>query len=282
MTCIVLWAGQCVALAGIIERTNNNYIDWEQGILSLSGIGMPESKTLSANAEEQRRTATTIAWDNLKQNFLRLMQSLRIDSDQTVNDLINQDEYFKEDLLRTLSISAVEELAQQTNGAVRIRVKMQLFGESGIAHTLFYKFVPPQETIYGNVISDYLSGKKKGFTTDSSRLCYTGLIIDARETRCLPSLNPLIYVKVDKPVYSLETVNFQCAIDRGTTVFMDSLDKARKAENRVGKHPLIINAIEATGPFRSDLRILKKDLDRIREANGQVNFLEKCKVIIVI
>jgi len=109
---------------------------------------------------------------------------------------------------------------------------------------------------------------------------YSGLIIDARNLKVEPAIDPVIIDNADDEVFGkISNFDINLLYKRGKTGYTKTLDAAR-ANYRAGKNPLVI---KATGARRNcDPIVSQKDAFRIIEENKITGFLEKLYVTIVI
>jgi hypothetical protein len=63
--------------------------------------------------------------------------------------------------------------------------------------------------------------------------------------------------------------------------YHNNMNQAR-ANERVAGNPLVVRALRTTGANGCDLIISSADAARIRQAAGNVSFLDECRVMIVL
>ena len=227
-------------------------IDWENQQIIIETTGPQKTST---------------ALQSMKLSFLVLLQSLRVDPHTVVGSLIEQDPALKDELETVFDQGQIVEFSPKY-----IRMILPLYGEVGLAKNIFYKIFEPESTNKATL----------GKNVSVSEASYTGLIVDARDTKMFPCLIPqLRALKSRNVIYSSQTVDFMFALYYGMCGYANSLAQA-KQDPRVGKNPLIIKAVSSEGPFRGTLNLEDSDILLLKQANIPLKFLEKAKVVFVL
>ena len=73
----------------------------------------------------------------------------------------------------------------------------------------------------------------------------------------------------------------QYALQQGVVGYHNNVARASEDE-RVAGNPLVVRALRTTGPNGCDLIILNQDARQIRQAAGNLTFLDECRVMIVL
>ena len=123
-------------------------------------------------------------------------------------------------------------------------------------------------------------GKSSNNSIKNNSSSTSGLIIDASGLNLRPAMLPKILSKNNNVVYSSSGVPRQYLVKYGLVGYAKSIDQALTM-NRVGKSPLVIKAVEATGDNKSDPIIDDEDAKIIMNADEIDHFLSQCRVIIV-
>jgi hypothetical protein len=112
---------------------------------------------------------------------------------------------------------------------------------------------------------------------------YTGLIVDASYLGARPAMKPRIYSPDNEEVYGDSKASREIALGNGYVGWADTPETARtKHVKRVGRNPLVVRAVEATGKHKSDLVVSREDALVIERADRAGGFLKECKVAIAI
>jgi len=110
---------------------------------------------------------------------------------------------------------------------------------------------------------------------------FTGLIIDARGTGLRPAIAPRVLDEQGNEVYGSGYVSRDYAVQIGVIGYEKDVNRARLNE-RVADSPLIINGIKAAGTNRTDVVITNPDAQMVIAAAKNLNFMEQCKVMIIL
>lgn len=136
------------------------------------------------------------------------------------------------------------------------------------------KPVPPGVTLIR-------AGAGTGNAGTTSSAVYTGLIIDARGLSVRPAMAPKVLDDRGDEVYGSKYVTREYAVDIGMVGYEKDINRARLNE-RVADNPLIVKAIEASGPNKTDVVINSADALKIHNAAANMNFLQHCKVMFIL
>jgi hypothetical protein len=110
---------------------------------------------------------------------------------------------------------------------------------------------------------------------------FTGLIIDARGTGLRPAMAPKILDEQGNEVYGSGYVSRDYAVQIGVVGYEKDINRA-KTNERVTDNPLIIKGIKSSGSNRADLVISNSDAQMVLAAAKNLNFMEQCKVMIIL
>lgn len=277
-----IFAGQTLAKAfddAVIEKGIGGEINWQSNLITIYGYAQINKGSYSL--EEAKYKSIQAAFKNAYKTYTQLIASLRVTADLSIMDMTDQDPAFKSELKNIFYTSQVQDLHVYQNGSSSLVLQIPIFGETGLAKTLFYKLFPVNSTINANVpIKNFFITTENITITDN--FGFTGLIVDARNLKLNPCFAPQIIGKNNQLLLGITKIDFQAALQNGLTIYVKNLETAKKQLKRIGAKPLIVNAIEAAGPFKTNIILLNSDIIKIRNANTGIGFLEKCKVIVVI
>jgi hypothetical protein len=110
---------------------------------------------------------------------------------------------------------------------------------------------------------------------------FTGLIIDARGLGVRPAMAPKILDENGNEVYGTGFVSREYAVQIGVVGYEKDLNRARQNE-RVTDKPIVIKGVKASGSNKSDIVISNMDASNISASAQNLNFLEQCKVMIIL
>ncbi|MCK5453339.1 MAG: hypothetical protein KAJ16_03200, partial [Calditrichia bacterium] len=82
-------------------------------------------------------------------------------------------------------------------------------------------------------------------------------------------------------VYGTGAVSRDYALQIGVVGYEKDLNRAR-ANERVTNNPLVVKAVEVTGTHKTDIVISNQEANMIRAASQNLNFLQQCKVMLIL
>jgi hypothetical protein len=92
---------------------------------------------------------------------------------------------------------------------------------------------------------------------------------------------PKIVTEDGQEVYGTSYVSRDYAVQVGVVGYAKSIDQA-KTNDRIKDNPLIVKGLRASGTNKTDIVISAQDASAIKRAASSMNFMEKCKVMIVL
>lgn len=120
-----------------------------------------------------------------------------------------------------------------------------------------------------------------GGVTPSGGGVYTGLVVDARGLGIRPAMAPKVLDEGGEEVYGSRYVSREYAVDIGMVGYEKDINRARINE-RIADNPLIVKAIQSSGPNKTDVVISSIDATKIHNAAANMNFLQHCKVMFIL
>ncbi|WP_447972891.1 LPP20 family lipoprotein [Nitrospira sp. Kam-Ns4a] len=268
---IVLCVGAASAqLAGrvgdVIEPLGTNVnVDWTQGVITATGLGAPPPNAV--NPAQARAMAKRAAYIVATRNLLEMIKGVRVDSATLVENFI-----VTSDVIKTRVegfVRGAQVLREQVNpdGSVEVLVGVRLNGD--LANTLL-----PRETGGGAPLPVVPDQAPSGPV-------YTGLIVDARGTGVRPAMAPKIRNEDGREVYGAGFVGRQYAVEQGMVGYLKDV-MAAQGNPRVTNRPLLVKAVKADGPNRTDLVIKNSDAQILHGTKEHLGFLEKARVVVVV
>jgi hypothetical protein len=109
----------------------------------------------------------------------------------------------------------------------------------------------------------------------------TGLVLDARGLKGLPSMVPKIVSESGEEIYGPAIVSREYAVQQGMSVFEKDLKSAQQ-NPRIMNNPMTVRALRTQGAPACDFVISDADARKIRSASENLLFLKQCRVIIVL
>lgn len=115
---------------------------------------------------------------------------------------------------------------------------------------------------------------------DLTKVNYSGLIIDARETDVKPALMPKVVDEKGDVIYSSANMLKEDAVKTGVVGYAKEVDAAKK-HPRVTETPVVVAAMKGIGEKRSDVVISDRDAQTITTTEPALGYLKKGRVMIV-
>jgi hypothetical protein len=244
-------------------------INWQDQMIRSTGIGAPNPKMPLA---AQRAGALEAAKRIALRNVLETVKGMAINSETTVENAMMSSDVINTQVSGIVRNFRVAATRYMSTGDVEVDVEIPL---SGI---LTDALLPGQQ---GGVM---MPGQN--FPIDPSFLpqqsgVFTGLIIDARGTGLRPAIAPRVLDEQGNEVYGSGYVTRDYAVQIGVVGYETDVNRARTNE-RVADSPLIITGIKAAGTNRTDVVITNPDAQMVIAAAKNLNFMEQCKVLIIL
>ncbi len=237
-------------------------VDWTDQVVREVGIGAPNpNDPIGAQRAGALEAAKRVALRNL----LERVKGMTVTSEVTVEQyMVTSDVIFNrvDGVVRNFR---VVDTRYKSDGSVEVEVEVPL---SGLYESILPDQIPLELQPYN-------------YQGPASSAVYTGLVIDARGLEVRPALAPKILDQNNMEVYGTGTVSRDYALQIGVVGYEKDINRAR-ANERVTNNPLLVKAVEASGTHKSDVVISNQDANNIRAAAQNLNFLQQCKVIIVL
>ncbi|MBT5224855.1 MAG: hypothetical protein HN815_07130 [Candidatus Marinimicrobia bacterium] len=240
-------------------------IDWINKTITVDGGAYGKNKLMA------KRGAETDA----RRNLIEALKEIRVDSRTTMRDM-----EVEEDIVVTeasgfirqawIDDSSIKYEREDEKWMCSISMTMPLLGE------------------YSQVLLQATSKRpseaktpvyKPAATPPPPKEPYTGLIVDLRGNRVVPSMIPKIVTEEGAVVYGMSIVSRQYATNMGVVGYIKKIDNPISM-TRVGENPLVVKAKGTTGATPSDALVSSKDADLI--SSLETNLLKECKVAFLI
>ncbi len=253
----------------IQQITTNGYMNWTTGFATAKGLGIPPSHSVNAfQAKEMTRSA---AWSVALANLLEVINGIRVDAHTTVQNHMTTNSEVQtrvEGLVRGATV--VEERELPSGGGIEITVQSNLAGTipEAINKNRPRKPNPPP-------------------SPPPSPSIYTGLVIDARNTRATPALQPQIMTSDNIEIYGPATVNHEflsgpSLTEPGRIAWYVNNESEMRSHYKAGTNPIVIKALRATGDNNVNLVIGRTKGELIQALPEYQEFLGKAKVLILL
>ncbi|THB71578.1 MAG: hypothetical protein D6E12_01040 [Desulfovibrio sp.] len=272
-------------LAPYIEDHGNGTLDWQEGRIIGMGVGTPPSgaTSLAQSRAMAVRAATVVA----RRNLLEILMGVQIDSTTTIENYMVRDDAVEAQVRGHLQNSQVIDTVYLQDGSVEVTVGIALrggFADVVIPRTTLFDTSPPirvdplPEPLPdpGASNADMVEPLPAGAAGLRS-----GLVVDARGLDARPAMTPRILDQDGREVYGSSFVSRDYAVQQGMAGYARD-PQAAAANDRVSGNPLVVQAVDVSGEARTDIVISNADAERLRQAASVSNFLEQCRVMIVL
>ena len=270
--------GFAADIRSLIEFRDKGTIDWTQGVVSARGVGDPTTYGYNKKFEEPRRQALTEAMNKARHNLLETIVGIRINAQYRVIDVVENYPSMMSQLRdMTYQAPEVESLRRYLyDGSVEVWSQLKLSGGFG-------QLILPPEIRQIESIKQVMPGKNSVQQRTSSRSTeiYTGMVVDARGIQAVPVIAPRILDENMEEVFGPNYASREFAVQHGMVSYEANIWQA-KFDLRVSDNPIIVKALKATWPDRSDFIISNSDAAKLRSASEHLLFLRECRVIIVL
>jgi len=208
---------------------------------------------------EARRAAYETAKDIAMEKMIRVIKNIRIDQDNTLGNMLEQDSVTRQRLALALEKIKYEEFSSGFDSS-SCRAKLA-FGDI----ISFLPFSFPE--------NEFPERMDVPIETE-----YTGLIIDTRKLNIKSMLFPVIYNKNGLEIISRRHINGATAAKYGMLSYAFDEKEARQ-NKRLGKRPLYTTAIEEN---RNCPVLSEKDVRRIFSSPKTLKAMRECRIVFII
>lgn len=274
--------GQCVAQdlesanvsTDYVEAVENGSINWGKGMIIAVGIGAPPANAVNmAQARAMaRRAALTVG----RRNLLEVVKGVRVDSQTLVRDFVVESDIVMSRVSGVVKNSQPIDTKYMSDGSVEVTVAMPLYGSwNSELLSMLQKKKPSVEP------SVPVPEEKPSTSLPLTGAVYTGLVIDAKGLGLKPAMSPKVLDENGSEVYGSAYVSREFAIQQGMVGYARNLTLAQQ-NSRVTDNPLTVKAVNTSGGAKTDIVVSNTDANFIKGASKNMNFLEKCKVMVVL
>jgi hypothetical protein len=239
-------------------------VDWTDQVIREIGIGAPNPNDPIA---AQRAGALEAAKRVALRNLIERVKGMNVTSEVTIEQYMVTSDVITNRVTGVVRDFTVVDQRYKSDGSVEVEVEVPL---ASLYETLLPDYIPE-----GQYPSTYPGAKGMGSAV------YTGLIVDATGLGARPALAPKIIDQNNMEVYGTGSVSRDYALQIGVVGYEKDINRARGNE-RVTNNPMIIKAIGVSGSHKADVVISNRDAEMIRSASQNLNFLQQCKVMIIL
>ncbi|RKY75366.1 hypothetical protein DRQ15_08895 [candidate division KSB1 bacterium] len=271
-------------------------VDWTAQKIKATGYGAPPPNLPSA---AQRAAAIEAAKVVALRNLLATIKGMALNSETTVENYMVTSDVIRTKVEGVVRGFTVVDIRYMSTGDVEVDVEMPISGAlsdillpqqfgGGQLMAVAQPLCPTcgQPWPAGKPVPPGVKlimppGTAQPGGAEAPSAAYTGLVIDARGLQLRPAMSPKVLNEAGKEVYGSMYVSRDYAVQIGVVGYAKSLEQARTNE-RVTDNPLVVKALKVVGPNRCDVVISNSDAQMIHTAASTMNFLDHCRVILVV
>jgi len=267
-------------------------VNWTQQVIRCTGIGGP-NPNLPMTA--QRAGALRAAKVDALRNLLETIKGVTLSSETMVENSILVSDVIRTRVEGALRGFRVVDTRYMSTGDVEVDVEVPLTGVvldallpqnfgGGVLMTGGQLLCPTcgQPWPAGHAVPQGVvlmqEGPVGGTGTGG---VHTGLVVDARGLGIRPAMAPKVMDDRGNEIYGSRYVSREYAVDIGMVGYEKDLNRARMNE-RVAANPLVVRGVQASGPNKTNVVIGSADAMKIHNAAANMNFLQHCKVMIIL
>lgn len=243
----VAWAD-----SGLRETIGAGEVDWEAGVVRISGNGVPPAGITGAQA---RLLAQRAAKTDAYRNALEVLEGVRVSSATQVRDFTVASDTISTSVDGLVRGAMVESQSCDLANTCTVVLVVPLAGQEGLAEILG-GVVYQQPTSGGEISFSY--GVATSVTPTTIDLPasqpygvsiggggpYTGIVIDARGLNVRPAMYPQVFTTQGTVIYGPGRLDPDTLGMSTMAAYARSLEQAC-ALARVGAHPLVVKAVAA-------------------------------------
>lgn len=265
------------AAGAFVESLQGGRIDWESGWALATGLGAPPRGADRAKARIMAERAATVV---ARRNLLEVVKGVQVDSSTTVENFMVVSDLVSSRVEGVLEHPEVLGRRDLSDGSVEVTVGVRLNGPlAGAVLPPEAAFAPRPAPVAPQ--QPAILPKSEPAPEPAPARTATGLVVDAKGLGARPAMAPRILDRSGREVFGASRVSRTWAIQQGLAGY--AKDPAQAAANpRVAGNPLVVKAVAVQGKAAADLVISDADAERVRQAEAEAKFLEKCRVMIVL
>jgi len=287
---ILLMAGWIFAQNVQQAVGSNGLVDWSNQMIRATGIGSP-----NPNMPEtaQRAGAIDAAKKAALRNLLETVKGMTLDSETTVRNFMVENDVINTRVSGIVRNFTVVDTKYMSTGDIEVTIEMPLSGALSDA------LLPPQmggatlASAGGAVCpccgQPWPAGKPfpAGMSVNqpapisSAGGAVTGLVIDTKGLGIRPAMAPKVLDESGQELYGSKYVSREWAVQIGMVGYDKDVNRAR-SNDRVADNPLVVKALKASGPNKSDVVVSAASAEAIRTVASAHNFLDQCKVMFIV
>ncbi|MDY7001790.1 MAG: hypothetical protein SVS15_08420 [Thermodesulfobacteriota bacterium] len=264
-----------------VQSFDNGGVDWQSGRVTAKGIGAPPANAV--NMAQARAMAVRAATVVARRNLLEIIKGVQIDSQTTVRNYMVENDVVVNRVRGFLQNSQILDTAYMSDGSVEVTVGIGLrggFADVVLPQSMPFKPAPPMAP--APTTPEMPAPPAPDMPApEAAGTAYTGLLVDARGLSARPAMSPKILDENGMEVYGSASVSREYAIQQGMAGYAKDPEKAGQ-NPRIAANPFMAKATAVQGKSNTDFVIGTDAANMLRDLSKTQNFMEKCRVMIVL
>ncbi len=240
--------------------------DWNSGVISATGTGIPTPGTSGAHA---RVLAKRAAIADAYRQLLEMTQGVQVDAETTVEMMMTTSDIVRTKVSGVIKGAKIVSENITPDGAYEVTMQIGMFGAGSLADAVIERpteivpFPAPQPTMPSQpTVTVTVSGG------------YTGVVIDCRGLGLNPVMSPVIKDASGNKLYGHTNINPDYVIQNGMASYAHDMGMA----SRAGTNPLVIKAV-GLADHNANPVISIDDGNRMLLENNSNGFLSQTAVV---
>lgn len=204
--------------------------DWNTGVISATGTGIPTPGTVGAQA---RVLAKRAAMADAYRQLLEMTQGVQVDAETTVEMMMTTSDIIRTKVSGVIKGARIVSENITPDGAYEVTMQIGMFGTGSLADAVIER---PTEIVPFPTPQPTMPSQPSVTITVSGG--YTGVVIDCRGLGLNPVMSPVIKDTAGHKLYGHTNINPDYVIQNGMASYAHDMSMA----SRAGSNPLVIRA----------------------------------------
>lgn len=273
--------GACEPVTEYIEQLPSGCINWTRGVVIATG----QAKAAGGENHPDQDLGISRATANAVNNLLQTLKKLRLNDSRYVDELITTKQEIQTKINEMAAAAKVVEAVTETDGSCHVALEMNLYG--GFAQLMLpqdIRQVEPIKPLNGSRFFhsplEQMENNGQNVSTGKSN-AYTGLLVDARGVGAGPAMVPVLLDENGQEVYGPAFVSREYAVQKGLCRYVSDMDNYAGIA-LIAPNPLRVNGLRSASEGSCNIVISNADASRIRGASAHLEFLKRCRVVIIL
>lgn len=270
-------------------------VNWTTGFINATGRGAASDADMRRGPQYARARAIEAGTVKARAELLAIVKGVRIDSEKVISDQMVASDVVRERVEGFIRGARAVEVKELGDGVFEVTVAIRATGDlaqfvlptaaSAVppapAPPLPPAVAPPTPPV-PPVAAPAPPGPVPAAPAPALQaVVFSGLVVDARGLGVKPAMAPKILSEGGQEVYGFSVVSRDWLIQQGMVGYSKDLTAAQ-AHERVTNRPLTVKAVSTAGANKTDVVISNPDAKLILGSAGNLGFLEKARVVVVV